>query len=410
MISILILDDNAEKTGEIKKRILEITDINNKDITCAQSTNDARRILDRNQFDLLIIDLLIPEDFGDSPKVENAISLLYEIQSSPNITAPYHIIGLTAYEKLQEKHKDSFYGQLWFLITYNQSEQIWSDLLKSKIDFLIGSKKEMLNPSYIKYNYDVAFVTALPKELEKVKAIDANWSLLNLKSDSTQYYVGFILNGKIKITLVAAHTPQMGSCASASLSMKMIHQFRPRYIIMTGIAAGIKGTGNFGDILVADQVWDGASGKIKQPQSAIKTFLPDPKYKILDEDLKDKILAIQTRRLYLDMIKTEWLATKPDASLNLHIGPLATMPAVIESVEQIEELKKQSRKVIGLEMEAYGVFYSAAHCSKPKPKAICIKSICDFADEEKSDDYQDYAAYTSAQFAYNLILNHLDFE
>ncbi len=35
----------------------------------------------------------------------------------------------------------------------------------------------------------------------------------------------------------------------------------------------------------------------------------------------------------------------------------------------------------------------------PQPKALIIKSVCDFADNEKSDKYQKFAAYTSCEFA-----------
>jgi nucleoside phosphorylase len=40
---------------------------------------------------------------------------------------------------------------------------------------------------------------------------------------------------------------------------------------------------------------------------------------------------------------------------------------------------------------------AAAHDAPlPEVKAFVMKSICDFADGEKSDNYQAYAAYTSA--------------
>ncbi len=35
----------------------------------------------------------------------------------------------------------------------------------------------------------------------------------------------------------------------------------------------------------------------------------------------------------------------------------------------------------------------------PQPKALIIKRVCDFADNEKSDKYQKFAAYTSCEFA-----------
>ena len=43
----------------------------------------------------------------------------------------------------------------------------------------------------------------------------------------------------------------------------------------------------------------------------------------------------------------------------------------------------------------------------PKPKGLIIKSVCNYADEEKSDQYQRFAAFTSSQFAKYLIENYL---
>jgi len=58
-------------------------------------------------------------------------------------------------------------------------------------------------------------------------------------------------------------------------------------------------------------------------------------------------------------------------------------------------------------MESYSVAYSAQNSKQPQPKAIIIKSICDFADNEKSDQYQKFAAYTSSGYAKYLLENHL---
>lgn len=37
--------------------------------------------------------------------------------------------------------------------------------------------------------------------------------------------------------------------------------------------------------------------------------------------------------------------------------------------------------------------------TQPRPIPIIIKSVCDFADSRKSDEYQKFAAYTSCEFA-----------
>jgi len=58
-------------------------------------------------------------------------------------------------------------------------------------------------------------------------------------------------------------------------------------------------------------------------------------------------------------------------------------------------------------MEIYGVYYAARFSTEPRPKAIAIKSVCDFADEEKNDVYQAYAAYTSVRYFYHFALHSL---
>ena len=60
-------------------------------------------------------------------------------------------------------------------------------------------------------------------------------------------------------------------------------------------------------------------------------------------------------------------------------------------------------------MESYGVFYAAINSYISRSIPICIKSISDFADQKKGDDYQQYSAYTSAAFSKELIENRLLF-
>ena len=62
---------------------------------------------------------------------------------------------------------------------------------------------------------------------------------------------------------------------------------------------------------------------------------------------------------------------------------------------------------VALDMESYSVVYAAQNSSDPAPKALVIKSICDYGNEEKSDMYQKFAAFTSSNFAKYLLENYL---
>tara|TARA_R110000868_G_scaffold381746_1_gene648155 strand:+ start:12 stop:542 length:531 start_codon:yes stop_codon:yes gene_type:complete len=176
---------------------------------------------------------------------------------------------------------------------------------------------------------------------------------------------------------------------------------------MTGIAAGIKGKTNFGDILVADQSYDGTSGKITTNEKSEKEFSPNPTPIALDADLKEKIRSYQSKtKLFFD-IKELWKGNSPNTSIKLQIGPVVSVPYVIQNQEELLNLKDSQRKLIGLEMETFGVFYSAFNGFNPKPTPLSIKVVCDFGDKDKSDDYQKFAAFVSARFMYEFVMNEL---
>lgn len=409
MISILIVDDNSHKIASIKEVLLEFIDISKSDIRLSVDTNNARLQVEKDKFDLLILDLVLPNDFGDEESPENGIDFLNELNSDPNKFRPYHIIGVSGYSEYIEEYSSEFKKNLWYLIEYKEEEEEWKDILRNKIEYLINSKNELKEIDNVEYNFDIAIITAIYKELDKIIKLNYGWKEHKFNNDSSTYYIGQTKKDDQILKVVAACSPQMGMCASSTLTMKLINNFKPKFVIMSGICAGIKGEVELGDILIADQVWDGSSGKIKNDCENGALFQPDPKFKILDEEIKEKLLPIASRRKYLDEIRNEYPGTPPTHILKAHIGPMASVPAVIQSNDEIEKIKTVSRKLIGIEMESYGVFYSSDHGIKPKPKVISIKSACDFANEDKNDSYQDYAAYTSSSYIDKIIKNELDY-
>ena len=92
------------------------------------------------------------------------------------------------------------------------------------------------------------------------------------------------------------------------------------------------------------------------------------------------------------------------------MGAVATGSAVIANSRKIEEVKAQIRDVIAVEMEIFGVYYAAKWSERPRPKFMAVKSICDFGDEEKSDDYHVYASYTSSKVLETLVKDYFDYD
>lgn len=71
----------------------------------------------------------------------------------------------------------------------------------------------------------------------------------------------------------------------------------------------------------------------------------------------------------------------------------------------IDGLTALNRKIVGVEMEGYGVMLAGRACGQPKPSVLIAKSVCDFGDVEKDDQYQRYAAHTSAAFVRDIFEN-----
>ena len=87
------------------------------------------------------------------------------------------------------------------------------------------------------------------------------------------------------------------------------------------------------------------------------------------------------------------------------IYTIASGSYVVASKFLMSSIREPNRKLLAIDMEGYGLYLACHFFNQTNP--LVIKSVCDFGDSEKNDDYQDYAAYTSAEFLYSFIFNML---
>ena len=228
-----------------------------------------------------------------------------------------------------------------------------------------------------------------------------DWEEIRMPGD-TQVYYHASCSEKERL-LIAARQDEMGMTASATLTMKLIEHFRPKYVIMPGIAAGALEENDdmqmYGDVVLADMIWNYSNGKyVSREEAAIVFgevgFLPRPTVVHVDKDL----LPYFEKAVHSEHNQT-----------HVHIGAMASGSAVVANRAILEQqVKGQFSSTKGLEMEGYGVAYAASHATEPRPKAIIAKSVCDFADNRKSDIYQKFAAHTSCEFVQLMLEEILD--
>ena len=244
------------------------------------------------------------------------------------------------------------------------------------------------------YDYYVVLITATDTEASGVKHMYDDWKPLLLDDDAQIYYeTSFQRDGKT-LKVVTAKQSEMGMTAAGVLTMKMISLFKPKYVIMVGIAAGVAHYKSveqiYGDVVIPDVVWDYSSGKFVSSKKADVSFggvgfIPRPHFVNTEESMLEAV---------------ERAMESPENECHVHIGPMACGSTVVANSEVVKiQMHTQYGNTAALDMESYAVMYAVSQSLTPKPKGLIIKSVCDYADEAKSDQYQKFAAFTSSQFA-----------
>lgn len=209
------------------------------------------------------------------------------------------------------------------------------------------------------------------------------------------------------LRVVATASTSMGLTAAAIATTQLILQFRPRLVVMVGIAAGTRsGNKEFGDVLVADPSVDYNSGKVVDV-NGIREFLPDPYPIGLNARLRSVLQKYASNKQVFVDIRKRWTGATPPNPNRLHLGPLGAADQVIDDPTRILEITKNWRKLVGVEMETYAVYRACHESPDPKPRMVSFKSVCDFA-AEKTDSWQGYAAFIAAQFAFDFLKTEWD--
>lgn len=250
------------------------------------------------------------------------------------------------------------------------------------------------------YECTAVILTAVEIETRSVKHLYKSWHKVHVRGDNQEYYETFFERDGEEYRVITCQQKVMGMTAATMLGAKATAAFHPRYLIMSGIAAGIgeESAQLYGDVIVPDMIWDYSTGKyVGSDESEIRFgdigFLPRP-------------TMIETDKEIMDVVKDTM--SDPENEFHVHIGPMACGSYVVANSEVVDKrIKALFPHTVGLDMESYSVLFVAENAKEPKPKALIVKSICDFANSEKSDQFQRFAAYTSSGYVKYLLEKRL---
>lgn len=396
----LIVDDQYEAKSKVLISILN--KLGAKDYLLVSSVKDALKSMHEEKFDLVLLDLQIPEVLGDDSHLEGGMQLVEQIEVRSGINRPTSILAITSHQTAYEQSLEFFQSRGWTLLLGVDDTDRLETILRTQMYHLSRPQES---------RFDVAIVTALHiPELQKILELPYDFKQYTVDGDDNVYHIGkFEDSAGVTRSILATAAPHMGMAAAAAVTATVCVRFKPKLVIMTGIAAGVVGDTDIGDILVADPCWDWGSGKLTVRNKKV-VFLSAPTQIPLDSSIRKAFQTIIANNLYVGDIYSAWKQGKrPPNEPKVILGPVATGSVVLEDPLTLATIQSQNRKAIGVEMEAFGVMSAAYYSGEPRPKAVAIKSVCDFADPTKNNDWQAYAAFTSAQIAHAYVTKHFNF-
>lgn len=387
-LRILLVDDAPDKLALIKSLVLS-RDGGADSIEVAECGLDARERLAAKQFDLLLVDIALPFREGDAPDVRGGLNLLVELERSSRFFKPPNVLALTGYPELRVEFEQRFNNGVWSIDLFDPADSGWRDRLQAKLSYLRAAVRQSQEGSF---DRDVVILTALASpELDFVRRIP--WGFGHAESfDSVAYkYSGLLESGTREFSVDALAAPRMGMVAAATLASKVIQRLRPRLLIMAGICAGLPGEAELGDIIVADPTWDWQMGKY-----TLDSFEIQPDQIGAPLEVTQRFAVLRDDRHSLLNVADAFLGEKPSTIPAIRIGPMPSGSAVIASSDLADAVRKQNRKLVGFDMEMYGVYSAARDAAEPRPLVFGLKGVCDHADHYKNDKFQAYASHVAA--------------
>jgi tetratricopeptide (TPR) repeat protein/nucleoside phosphorylase len=249
-------------------------------------------------------------------------------------------------------------------------------------------------------SFDICIFCALPEEADAVEEAVKHRYQVSFQQgfsqiDKYEYRFTTIHNNKQeKLTLLLSWLPSKGLVETAVHFRPLLQEFRPRFAAMTGICAGDKTKVSLGDLIVAECAYIYESGKVlldreengrKKYVCEARMYHPDPQ----------TIQYARRFRGWEPVIKRLVPPLQGQAPPQCHIAPLASGNAV-RSDSPFQEIALPAYKTAAIDMEG-AAFYRVVS-DFPETRALLVKGVCDYADEDKHDCYHTYAALISATY------------
>ncbi len=402
-MKILILEDTKTKADKIKSCIYDTFE--DPDIKILQYRYDMLKEIRTVKYDVLILDLIVPDRIGEEANNNDCIQ---EISTRNDINKPTCIIVLSQFDDHIKVQKETNSGLALAFIKYEQDSKDWENELRKKITFVNEIKISINQQQSQENEYDALIICALSEEFEGVKSAWSNVTWTQIKRDKYPYVIqtAKVPTSTGVISVMLACVNKAGVQGTSSICAALLSTYSIKHIFMTGICAAIKDNDvSLGDICIMRSALHHNTGKLKTQDNGSASLTPEIIHENASESLLNSLAQINLSTL-ADSVTRELKEKNLFSSrqnIRIHHSDNITTSFVVADNKYAQDFKLSSRKIDCVDMECYGLYGTAKQFNN---KAICIKSVTDFADVEKGDNFHKQCCYSSAFLLYKLIVNH----
>lgn len=233
----------------------------------------------------------------------------------------------------------------------------------------------------------VDFVVLAPLEIERQALLKHVDSFEERSRDGTTRAIVRFMGGEYRLVVPAPMG--MGNAAAAAGATRAIDVWSPRYVALVGIAGGVKAQGRrLGDVVVAEQIVGYELGAQREKGTERRYEVHRPAH-----DFVQAARMVPLNSWFPSEDRPLKSAPRP----KVHFGVVASGEKVIRSKKFVNSLSSSWSKLAAVEMEGFGTAL-AAFRAPTLPGMVMVRGIADWADPEKDDRWQAYAADCAASF------------
>jgi nucleoside phosphorylase/CheY-like chemotaxis protein len=425
--SILVIEDTPAKVDVIQEKLRSRLSNLDLHIDVVASLVEALKRLEQTYYDFVILDILIPA-VAFNPRAENSRTIIEQLASGQLIT-PACVVGLTAYEEEYRTESRYYAENLFSIERYKLDSEEWIDNIATKIRFVSKWKAAYSRAYSSNYDYDLVLMTArfdnefrpIVQNIEWASGPNEEINLFRNKKLLT----GTVRFGDRVLRVGAFCIGEMGMSAAAAAATQLVHQLRPRMLLMLGMCCGFRqekcqSKSKLGDIIIARSAacWDeGRYGELEKESFFFNRALPlsvhDDLDSLISSLVETEMAAFQAsmkrtwserRSILLRKEFAEDTGEYPEPKYGLLLSGSSVVAHELKGDEIIDRFPN----ALGLEMETFAVYKAAALTVGVKPIVLSIKGVADFGNGSKHKKFQGLASRLSYDIGREIITRYFE--